>query len=200
MVLLLYSFSVIMLFPSSLENRLRFPLSLVFFVTLLFVSLLVLAQVNLKHRMLNGYLLSSGATINKGKPTMFVFEQAETFGRVFTLTATGTASADRPAVVNKRSNRSTEPAPNFAKEMVIGVAIPLTNKPPKLSISKVFVQDSTLTVRYIRLNDTTATALPQSFTSQPTLLLAIPKQTVLRTRLVENGKVVQTIRKRTDGE
>jgi len=148
------------------------------------VSLLALAQVTLKYRMLNGYSLSSDAPVNKDKPTLFVFEQAETFGQVF-----------NPAAVNRRSDQ-----PDFNKEMLIGVTVPPTTTPPKLSISKVFVQDSMLTVRYVRLTDTTEAKTPQSFTSQPTLLLAIPRQTVLKTRLVENGKVVQTIRKRESEE
>ena len=134
--------------------------------------------------MLNGYSLSSDAPVNKSKPTLFVFEQAETFGQAF-----------RPEVGSKRPDRT-----DFTKELVIGVVLPPTNTPPQLAISKVFVQDSMLTVRYIRMTDTTAAKTPQSFTSQPTLLLAIPKQTVLRTRLVENGKVVQTIRKRETGD
>lgn len=136
--------------------------------------------------MLNGYSLTSDAPVNKGKPTLFVFEQTETFGQVF-----------KPGIENKRSDQA-----NFSKEMIIGVVIPPTSKPPKLSISKVFVQDSMLTVRYISIKDTTTDReqQPQPTMSQPTLLLAIPRQTVLRTRLVENGKVVQTIKKRESGE
>ena len=170
-----------MLFSASSKNRSRLPLSLIFFATLLFVSLLTLAQVNLKYRMLNGYSLSSDAPVNKGKPTLFVFERAETFGQVF------------------RPTGQSAGTPDFNREMLIGVAIAPTSKPPKLSISKVFVQDSMLTVRYICIKDTTNSE-PQSAPSQPTLLLALPKQTVLRTRLVENGKVVQTIKKRESGE
>lgn len=136
--------------------------------------------------MLNGYSLSSDAPVNKGKPTLFVFEQAETFGQVF-----------KPVEGGRRPDQA-----NFGKEMIIGVVIPPTGKPPKLSISKVFVQDSMLTVRYISIKDTTTDRDPQIqlTMSQPTLLLSIPKQTVLRTRLVENGKVVQTIKKRESGE
>ncbi|MVM39189.1 hypothetical protein GO730_19280 [Spirosoma sp. HMF3257] len=161
---------------SSVNRRLRVPILL---TTSLIVSIVTLAQVNLTHRMLTGYFLSNDAPVNKGKPTLFVFEQAETFEQVFKPAAT----SKRPDVVN------------FAKEMAIGIALPPTNKPPKLSVSKVFVQDSILTVRYIRMADTTLTHNPQSFTSQPMLLLAIPKQTILKTKLVENGKVVQLVKK-----
>ncbi len=178
-----------MFFSSSSSLRIRFSVSSVLVLTLLLFSLFALAQVNLKYRMLSGYVLSSDAPVNKGKPTLFVFEQPETFWQVFKPAASGLA-----AVVSKRADQA-----NFNKEMVIGVAIPPTNKPPKLSISKVFVQDSTLTVRYIRLKDTTSAA-PQLVMSQPILVVAIPKQTVLRTRLVENGKVIQTLRKRDDTE
>lgn len=171
-------------FPASSKSYFRFVRTLLFALVCLLVSLFALAQVNLKYRTLHAYLLSSDAPVNKGKPTLFVFEQAETFGQVFQPTGTG----KRPDL-----------APDFNKEMVIGVAIPPTNKPPQLSISKVFVQDSMLTVRYIRIKDTTDRE-PQPLLSQPTLLLAIPKRTVLKTRLVENGKVVQTIKKREDGE
>ena len=171
-------------FPTSSKLAFRF-VRVIFSITIcLLISLFTLAQVTLKHRMLNGYSLSSDATVNKGKPTMFVFEQAETFGQTF-----------KPPTNGKRPDRT-----DFTKEMIIGVALPPTNTPPQIAISKVFVQDSTLTVRYIRMTDTTAAKTPLSFTSQPTLLLAIPRQTVLKTRLVENGKVVQTIRKRDTGE
>ena len=159
-------------------HRFRTPL---FFVICLFVSVFTLAQVNLKYRLLNGYFLSSEAPVNKGKPTLFVFGQNDTFGQVF-----------QPATT---MNRKPD-LPNFEKEMVIGVALPPTKTPPKLSVSKVFVQDSTLTVRYVRMADTTLTKNPQSFTTQPMLLFTIPKQTVLKTKLVENGKVIQTIKKR----
>lgn len=157
----------------------------IFCATLLLINAFALAQVVLKFRLLNGYFLSDDAPVNKGKPTLFVFERAETFGPVF-----------QPATVQgKRPN-----PPNFANEMVIGIALPPTNTPPKLSVSKVFVQDCTLTVRYIRVTDTTLAAKPQSFVSRPMLLLAIPKQTVLKSRLVENGKVVQTIKRRGTDE
>ncbi|GAB4041785.1 hypothetical protein [Spirosoma jeollabukense] len=130
--------------------------------------------------MLTGYFLSNEAPVNKSKPTLFIFEQTDTFGKVF---QPATTTSRKPTV------------PNFNKEMVVGIALPPTNKPPRLSVSKVFVQDSVLTVRYIRLADTTLTKNPQSFTSQPMLLLAIPKQNVLKTKLVENGKVVETRKK-----
>ncbi len=149
------------------------------------LSLFALAQVTLTFRPLSGYLLSDDAPVTKGKPTLFVFEQADTFGQVFSASS----------VRGKRSDQ-----PNFDREMVIGVALSPTPTPPKLSISKVFVQDSTLTVRYIRMTDTALVARPLSSITRPTLLLAIPKQTVLRTRLVENGKVVQTLKRRAPDE
>ncbi|NEU65973.1 hypothetical protein [Spirosoma agri] len=149
----------------------------------LLISLVTLAQVTLKYRVLNGYFLSSEAPVNKGKPTLFVFEQADTFADVF-----------KPATTMSRR----PDMPNFNKEMVVGITLPATNKPPKLSISRVFVQDSVMTVRYIRIADTTLTKTPQSFTSQPMLLVAIPAQVVLSTRLIENGKVVLTLKKRND--
>jgi hypothetical protein len=178
-----------MFFSSSSSLRFRFSVFSFLVLTFLLISFFALAQVTLKYRMLNGYVLSSDAPVNKGKPTLFVFEQSETFWQVFKPAASGLA-----AVVSKRADQA-----NFNKEMVIGVAIPPTNKPPKISISKVFVQDSTLTVRYIRLKDTTSTT-SQLTLAQPILVVAIPKQTVLRTRLVENGKVIQTLRKRDDTE
>lgn len=177
-------------FSSSSKSRLRQTFPPFLFASLLFISLLAVAQVNLKYRMLTGYALNTDAPVNKGKPTMFVFEQAETFGQVFELA--GRAASSGPATT---TNRRPGPGPDFSKEMIIGIAIPPTNKPPKLSVSKVFVQDSMLTVRYISLKDTTDGA-PKALTVQPMLLLAIPRQTVRRTRLVENGKVVQTIKKR----
>ncbi|WP_232326042.1 hypothetical protein [Spirosoma montaniterrae] len=129
---------------------------------------------------MHGYLLSTDAPVVKGKPTLFVFELADTFGEVF----------------KAASSQSKQPdAINFEKEMVIGVALPATNKPPKLSISRVFVQDSTLTVRYIRMTDSAVVKSPLATPIQPTLLIAIPKQTVLKTRLIENGKVMQTLKK-----
>lgn len=154
---------------------------LIFCATFLLINAFALAQVVLKFRLLNGYFLSDDAPVNKGKPTLFVFERAETFGPVF----------QAATVQGKRPDQ-----PNFAKEMVIGVALPPTNTPAKVLISKVFVQDCTLTVRYISMTDTALIARPQSFVSRPILLLAIPKQTVLKSRLVENGKVVQTIKRR----
>ncbi|MFD2935573.1 hypothetical protein [Spirosoma flavum] len=161
-------------------RHLRVPL---FVAASLSFSLFALAQVNLKYRLLNGYFLSNDAPVSKGKPTLFVFEQADTFGQVF---QPATTMSKKPDV------------PNFDKEMAIGIALPPTKTPPKLSISKVFVQDSILTVRYIRMADTTLTKSPQSFTSQPMLLFTIPKQKVLKTKLVENGKVVQTPKKLDD--
>ncbi|WP_425290890.1 hypothetical protein [Spirosoma linguale] len=153
-----------------------------FIAASLFYSLFALAQTNLKYRLLTGYLLNSNATLTKGKPTLFVFEQEDTFKQVFQqATNTGKRKAD---------------APNFDREMAIGIALAPTKTPPKLSVSRVFVQDSTLTVRYIRMVDTTVTKSPLQSPAQPMLLLSIPKQTVLRTRLVENGKVVQNIKKR----
>jgi hypothetical protein len=182
-------------FSTSSTNRLRLSASLILLGIFLLASLLVFAQVNLKYRMLTGYTLSSEAPLNKSKPTLFVFEQPETFGQVFQPAAPSSGRSDR-----SRTGGPAESAPNFAREMIIGVAIPPTKTPPRISISKVFVQDSTLTVRYISLADTTASKTPQPFTSQPTLVVVIPKQTVLRTRLIENGKVVQTLKKRESAE
>jgi hypothetical protein len=62
----------------------------------------------------------------------------------------------------------------------------------------VFVQDSTLTIRYIRMKDTSQTKAVQPVKIQPTLLLTIPRQVVLKTRLIENGKLIQTIRSNDD--
>lgn len=170
------------MFASSLFNRYS---RVLFFVAIsLSCSLFALAQVNLKYRLLTGYLLSDDAPVSKGKPGLFVFEQDETFRQVFQLPSTG-------------PKRKAD-APNFDKEMVIGIALTPTKTPPKLSVSRVFVQDSTLTVRYIRIADTTLTRTPLASSVQPTLLLTIPKQAVLKTRLVENGKVVQTLKKRDD--
>lgn len=166
---------------ASFFRRLRTPL---FIAIGLFSTLFVLAQVNLKYRLLTGYTLSADAPVTKGKPTLFVFEQAETFNQVFQPAPNGS--------VRKRD------APNFDKEMAIGIVLPSTKTPPKLSISKVFVQDSTLTVRYIRVADTIVTKSPLSEAIHPMLLVMIPQQTVLKTKLVENGKVVQTIKKRDD--
>jgi hypothetical protein len=169
-----------MSFFAFFQRRLRTPFVA---AACLLISLVTLAQVTLKYRVLNGYFLSSEAPVNKGKPTLFVFEQADTFADVF-----------KPATTMSRR----PDMPNFNKEMVVGIALPATNKPPKLSISRVFVQDSVMTVRYIRIADTTLTKTPQSFTSQPMLLVAIPAQVVLSTRLIENGKVVLTLKKRND--
>ncbi|SOD92780.1 hypothetical protein [Spirosoma fluviale] len=155
---------------------------LLFTIASLYSSLFALAQTNLKYRLLTGYLLNSDAPVTKGKPTLFVFEQDDTFKQVFQQAAT--------------APKRKADAPNFEREMAIGIALPPTKTPPKLSISRVFVQDSTLTVRYIRMVDTTVTKSPLQSAAQPMLLLSIPKQTVLRTRLVENGKVVQTVKKR----
>ncbi|QDK82523.1 hypothetical protein EXU85_29510 [Spirosoma sp. KCTC 42546] len=168
--------------PLFASSRRRLRISFIIAISLIF-SLVTVAQLNLTYHLLNGYFLSSDAPVNKGKPTLFVFEQAETFGNVF---KPATTMSKRPDAVN------------FTKEMAIGIALPPTNKPPKLSVSKVFVQDSVLTVRYIRIADTTLTNNPQSFTSQPILLFAIPKQVVLKTKLVENGKVVQLLKKREE--
>jgi len=165
------------------DKRFRISRSLVIVFLFSLVSLFALAQVNLKYRLLNGYSLSTEATVNKGKPTLFVFEQAETFEQVFKAAPTSTKRPDQP---------------NFSKEMVVGVTITATNKPPRLSVSRVFVQDSTLTVRYIRQVDSSMINNPQAFMSQPMLLIAIPKQTVLRTKLVENGRVVQTLKKKEE--
>ncbi|QHV98819.1 hypothetical protein GJR95_29125 [Spirosoma endbachense] len=173
-----------MSFFASFQRRLRVPFLSTFFVACLFlISLVALAQVTLKYRMLNGYFLSNDAPVNKGKPTLFVFEQAETFEKVF---KPATTMSKRPDV------------PNFNKEMVVGIALPATNKPPKLSISRVFVQDSVMTIRYIRMADTTLNKTPLSFTTQPMLLVALPTQSVLSTRLIENGKVVLTLKKQDD--
>lgn len=164
-----------------LKRHYRTP---VFIFISLFFSLLALAQVNLKYRILNGYSLSTNATLTKGKPTLFVFEQTETFGQVF-----------EPAP--NSANRKRD-APNFDKEMAIGIALSPTKTPPKLTISKVFVQDSTLTVRYIRMIDSTFVNAPMAEATHPLLLITIPKQTVIKTRLIENGKVVQTLKKRQE--
>ncbi|QJD77355.1 hypothetical protein [Spirosoma rhododendri] len=160
--------------PKRLFRSFRFPLV---FVLCLSISLLTLAQTNLTFRLFGGYLLSTDAPVNKGKATLFIFNDADAFSAVF-----------KPATT---TNRRPD-APNFKRDMVVGIVTPATSKPPRLSVSRVFVQDSILTVRYIRLADTAKTA--QSFVAQPLLLLSIPRQTVLRTRLIENGKVVQTIK------
>jgi hypothetical protein len=154
--------------------RLYRPICLLFLFSS--ISLLALAQTNLSFHLLGGYLLSTDAKVNKGKATLFVFQEADTFTDTF-----------KPATTSKRPE-----LPNFKRDMIIGIATPATSKPPRLSVSRVFVQDSTLTVRYIRLADTTKQT--QTFVVQPTLVFSIPKQTVLRTRLIENGKLIQTIK------
>ncbi|MCK8491286.1 MULTISPECIES: hypothetical protein [Spirosoma] len=174
-----------MSFFAFFERRLRVSSRSVFFLFCFFLSLITLAQVTLKYRMLNGYFLSNDAPVNKGKPTLFVFDKADAFEKVF-----------KPATtMSKRPDM-----PNFNREVVIGISIPATNKPPKLSISRVFVQDSVMTVRYIRMTDTTLTKNPLSYTVQPMLLLAVPAQKVLKTRLIENGKVILTLKKQEDEE
>jgi hypothetical protein len=167
-----------MSFFASSKHRSR---KFLFFTGLLGVSVLTLAQVTLKFRMLSGYSLSSDAPVTKGKPTLFVFETPERFEEVFKPVDGSGKRVDKP---------------NFSREMAIGIALPPTNKPPKLSISRVFVQDSVLTVRYIKMADTSLIKNPLPVTSQPTLLLAIPAQTVLSTRIIENGRVVATLRKK----
>jgi len=167
-------------FASSI-NRFRVPRFLVFFAIFLSVSLFALAQAPIKYRLLNGYFINNDAPLNKGKTTLFVFDQADAFGEVF-QSATG---------------RKADPV-NFEKEVAVGIAIPPTHTPPRLSISRVFVQDSTLTIRYIRQADTTLAKQPLTFAAQPILVVAIPKQTVLRTRLIENGRLVQTIKAKQD--
>lgn len=163
---------------SSIRQCVARPYRLVFFLVLsLSVSLLALAQTNLPFHLLGGYLLSTDAKVNKGKATLFVFQESDTFTSTF---KPATTTSKRPEL------------PNFKRDMVIGIATPATSKPPRLSVSRVFVQDSTLTVRYIRLPDTTRHT--QTFVAQPTLVFSIPRQTVLRTRLIENGKVVQTLK------
>jgi hypothetical protein len=147
----------------------------------LLISLFTLAQINLTYRLLRGYVLNSDASVNRGKPTLFIFEQADQLEQTFKFSSAQVKRSD---------------VPDFAKEMVVGIAIPSTRTPPKLSVSRVFVQDSVLTIRYVRMADTSAIKNPQTVNTQPTLLLAIPKQTVLKTRLIENGKVVQIIQKK----
>lgn len=129
--------------------------------------------------MLNGYALSDDAPLTKGKPTMFILDQADAFEKVFKPAQVG---GKRPDV------------PNFARETAIGIVLPPSTKPPRVSISRVFVQDSVLNVRYIRIKDTTRNKTPLVTPVQPTLLLAIPAQKVLKTRLIENGKVIVTLR------
>lgn len=163
-----------MSFFASFKFRFRVPFLLVF--TLL-LSAVALAQVALKYRLLTGYQLREDAPVSQEKTTFFTFEDVTDF---------------REVVESGQAGKQPD-APNFTKETAIGIVLPPTSTPPKLSVSRVFVQDSVLTVRYIRLKDTTLINNPQSFKSQPMLLLAIPKQTVLKTRFIQNGKVVKTI-------
>lgn len=166
---------------ASVGRQVRIPLFLS--ISLIF-SLVAIAQDNLIHRLLNGYFLSTDAPVSKGKTSLFVIDKADEFRKIF-----------YPATASKKPD-----AVNFAKEMAIGIVLPPTNKPPKLSISRVFVQDSVLTVRYIRMKDTTLTNNPQPFMSQPMLLLTIPKQSVLKTKLVENGRLIQTLKTMPEAE
>ncbi|RIV18538.1 hypothetical protein DYU11_28620 [Fibrisoma montanum] len=161
----------------------RFYFSILFLVTFLLTGPSGQAQTpmptRLTHRVLSGYAVSTDAPVNKGKPTLFVFEQTDTFKAVF-----------QPASGQRQS------APNFNREMVVGVVLPPSAKSPKLTVSRVFVMDSVLTFRYIKQTDTSKTASAQPTTATPMLLVAIPKQTVLSARLIENGRLVQTIKRR----
>jgi hypothetical protein len=161
----------------------RFSRTTLFLSLFLGLSLLTLAQVNLKYRLLSDYVLSPDASVNKTKTSLYIFDDAESLNKIFTRSTPAT--------------RQTT-ALNFTKETAIGIVLPPTNTPPKISVSRVFVQDSTLTIRYIRMKDTSQTKTVQSVKIQPTLLLAIPRQTVLKTRLIENGKLIQTIRSDDD--
>ncbi len=162
---------------ASFPGHFRVSRFLVFSVIFLSASLFTLAQLPVKYRLLNGYFINNEAPLNTGKTTLFVFEEAETFKDVFQ-----SATGKKPDPVN------------FEKELAVGIAIPPTRTPPRLSISRVFVQDSTLTIRYIKQADTTLAKQPLTFAAQPILVVAIPKQTVLRTRLIENGRLVQTVK------
>lgn len=162
-------------------NKFRVFRFVILAVIFLLVSLFALAQIPVKYRLLNGYFISNDAPVNKGKTTLFVFDEAESFRNVF-QSATG---------------KKADPV-NFEKEVAVGIAVPPTHTPPRLSISRVFVQDSTLTIRYIRQADTTLAKQPLTFAAQPILVVAVPKQTVLRTRLIENGRVMQTIKAKQD--
>jgi hypothetical protein len=161
----------------------RFSRTTLFLSLFLGLSLLTLAQVNLKYRLLSDYVLSPDASVNKTKTSLYIFDDAESLNKIFTRSTPAT--------------RQTT-ALNFTKETAIGIVLPPTNTPPKISVSRVFVQDSTLTIRYIRMKDTSQTKTVQSVKIQPTLLLAIPRQMVLKTRLIENGKLIQTIRSDDD--
>lgn len=160
----------------------------IIFLTSLFFSLVSIAQLNLTYRLLQGYFLSADAPVNKGKPTLFMIDQADAFSQLF-----------KPATTSRRPS-----VPNFTNDMVVGITLPATTKSLRLSVSRVFVQDSILTVRYIRMKDTTTTTnrlmVNESSALHPLLLVAIPRQTVLKTRLIENGKVVLTVRKEDTSE
>lgn len=168
-----------MLFVASSQNRVRVRRLLIFLFVSCLVSIAAIEQTTLRFRLLHGYSLRDSTSANKGRTTLLLCEQADTFGQLFAPTATG-----------QRLD-----SPNFSEEMVAGIALPATRTPPKLSVSRVLVQDSTLTIRYIRQADSTLQKHPLTVATQPLLLVAFPKQTVLRTRLIENGRVVQTIRK-----
>lgn len=165
------------------KNGSRFSRTTLFLCLFLGLSLLAVAQVTLKYRLLSDYVLAPEASVNKTKTSLYVFDNAEALNEIFT----------RPTPINKRTI-----APNFTNETAIGIVLPPTNTPPKISVSRVFVQDSTLTIRYIRMKDTSQTKAVQPVKIQPTLLLTIPRQVVLKTRLIENGKLIQTIRSNDD--
>lgn len=167
-------------FASSI-SKIRLPRFIIFTVALLAISLFSFTQLPVKYRLLNGYFINNDAPVNKGKTTLFVFDGSDAFKDVF-QSATG---------------KKADPV-NFEKEMAVGIAVPPTRTPPRLSISRVFVQDSTLTIRYIKQADTTLAKQPLTFVAQPILVVAVPRQIVLRTRLVENGRVVQTIKVKQD--
>ncbi|MBD2702039.1 hypothetical protein IC229_15420 [Spirosoma sp. BT702] len=175
-----------MSFFASFRQSPRFRFFSVLAVFSLLLSVITLAQINLTHRLLTAYTLNTDAKLTRGKPTLLMLEQADDFEKAFTPDATETSS-------KKKSN-----VPNFTKETAIGIVLPSTNKPPKLAVSRVFVQDSTLTIRYIRMTDTTLTKNPLPTAVHPTLLFTIPKQTVLKTRLIENGKVVHIVKKQDE--
>jgi hypothetical protein len=165
------------------RNGSRFSRPTLFLCFFLGLSLLTVAQVTLTYRLLSDYVLAPEANVNKTKTSLYIFENAEALNEIFT----------RATPVTKRTI-----VPNFTKETAIGIVLPPTNTPPKISVSRVFVQDSTLTIRYIRMKDTSQTKSVQPVKIQPTLLLTIPRQVVLKTRLIENGKLIQTIRSSDD--
>jgi hypothetical protein len=167
----------------SLKNWFKISRTTLFFCLFSGLSLLAVAQVTLRYRLLSDYVLAPEASVNKSKTSLYLFDDAESLNKIFT----------RTTPVSKKTI-----APNFTKETAIGIVLAPTNTPPKISVSRVFVQDSTLTIRYIRMKDTSQTKTVQSEKIQPTLLLAIPRQTVLKTRLIENGKLIQTIRSDDD--